>query len=56
LPNNDHKATTEISDISDDVSVMSEIIIDELDNPTFSTVTPSEKPKPKPTRGRKKKN
>jgi hypothetical protein len=55
LPNNDHKATTEISDISDDVSVMSEIIIDELDNPTFSTVTPSEKPKPKPTRGRKKK-
>ena len=56
LPNNDHKATTEISDISDDVSVMSEIIIDELDNPTFSSVTPSEKPKPKPTRGRKKKN
>ena len=56
LPNNDHKVTTEISDISDDVSVMSEIIIDELDNPTFSTVTPSEKPKPKPTRGRKKKN
>jgi hypothetical protein len=56
LPNNDHKATTEISDVSDDVSVMSEIIIDELDNPTFSTVTPSEKPKPKPTRGRKKKN
>ena len=55
LPNNDHKVTTEISDISDDVSVMSEIIIDELDNPTFSTVTPSEKPKPKPTRGRKKK-
>ena len=56
LPNNDHKVTTEISDISDDVSVMSEIIIDELDNPTFSSVTPSEKPKPKPTRGRKKKN
>ena len=55
LPNNDHKVTTEISDISDDVSVMSEIIIDELDNPTFSSVTPSEKPKPKPTRGRKKK-
>jgi hypothetical protein len=48
--NTDNKATTEISDISDDVSVMSEIIIDEHDNkPTFSDV------KPKATRGRKKK-
>lgn len=60
--NNDNKAVTEISDISDDVSVMSEFIIDEPDNPTFSVVNPSsntiveEKPKPKPARGRKKKN
>ena len=47
---------SEVSDISDDVSVMSEFIIDEPDNPTFSSVAPSEKPKPKATRGRKKKN
>ena len=54
--NNDNKAVTEISDISDDVSVMSEFIIDEPDNkPTFSVATPSQE-KPKPTRGRKKKN
>jgi hypothetical protein len=51
--NNDNKAVTEISDISDDVSVMSEFIIDEPDNkPTFT----EQQPKPKPTRGRKKKN
>jgi hypothetical protein len=51
LTNNaDNKAVTEVSDISDDVSVMSEIVIDEHDNkPTFSDV------KPKATRGRKKK-
>ena len=54
--NNDNKAVTEISDISDDVSVMSEFIIDEPDNkPTFSVATPSQE-KPKATRGRKKKN
>ena len=54
--NNDNKATTEVSDISDDVSVMSEFVIDEPDNkPTFSVATPSQE-KPKPTRGRKKKN
>jgi len=54
--NNDNKAVTEISDISDDVSVMSEFVIDEPDNkPTFSVATPSQE-KPKPTRGRKKKN
>jgi hypothetical protein len=54
--NNDSKTATEISDISDDVSVMSEFIIDEPDNkPTFSNVTPSQE-KPKATRGRKKKN
>jgi hypothetical protein len=47
------KGVSEVSDISDDISVMSEIIIDEPDNkPTF-TELPS---KPKPTRGRKKKN
>ena len=50
--NNDNKAVTDISDISDDVSVMSEFIIDEPDNkPTFT----EQQPKPKPTRGRKKK-
>jgi hypothetical protein len=54
--NNDNKAVTEISDISDDVSVMSEFVIDEPDNkPTFSVATPSQE-KPKATRGRKKKN
>ena len=51
--NNDNKAVTDISDISDDVSVMSEFIIDEPDNkPTFT----EQQPKPKATRGRKKKN
>ena len=55
--NNDNKAVTEVSDISDDVSVMSEFVIDEPDNkPTFSVATPSSQEKPKPTRGRKKKN
>ena len=55
LISNDNKAVTEISDISDDVSIMSEIIIDEPDNkPTFSVVTPSLE-KTKATRGRKKK-
>ena len=56
LNNTENKVVTEISDISDDVSVMSEFIIDEPDNkPTFSVATPSQE-KPKPTRGRKKKN
>jgi hypothetical protein len=51
--NNENKATTEVSDISDDVSVMSEFVIDEPDNkPTFT----EQQPKPKATRGRKKKN
>ena len=50
---NENKATTEVSDISDDVSVMSEFVIDEPDNkPTFT----EQQPKPKATRGRKKKN
>jgi hypothetical protein len=50
---NDNKATTEVSDISDDVSVMSEFIIDEPENkPTFT----EPQSKPKPARGRKKKN
>jgi hypothetical protein len=49
----ENKAVTEISDISDDVSVMSEFIIDEPDNkPTFT----EPQSKPKATRGRKKKN
>ena len=48
--NTDNKATTEISDISDDISVMSEVVIDEHDNkPTFTVA------KSKATRGRKKK-
>ena len=51
---NENKTVTEISDISDDVSVMSEFIIDEPETPTFS-VAPSSA-KPKATRGRKKKN
>jgi hypothetical protein len=54
LNNTENKVATEISDISDDVSVMSEFIIDEPETPTFS-VAPSSA-KPKPTRGRKKKN
>ena len=50
--NTENKAPTEVSDISDDVSVMSEIVIDDPDNkPTFSD-PPA---KPKSTRGRKKK-
>ena len=54
LNNTENKVATEISDISDDVSVMSEFIIDEPETPTFSVATPLEKPKA--TRGRKKKN
>ena len=47
---NDNKNIPEISDISDDVSVMSEIILDEPENiNTTKTV------EPKPKRGRKKK-
>jgi hypothetical protein len=52
--NIDNKATTEVSDISDDVSVMSEFIIDEPEN--TNTIIPAAATKPKPTRGRKKKN
>lgn len=62
-PNNtENKVVTEISDISDDVSVMSEFIIDEPDitNTNTNTNTPvvatPSLEKPKPTRGRKKKN
>jgi hypothetical protein len=44
------KGVSDVSDISDDVSVMSEIIIDEPDN-TIATAEPM-----KPKRGRKKKN
>lgn len=51
---NDTKSMPEVSDISDDVSVMSEIIMDEPENTnTNKTVEPL---KPKATRGRKKKN
>ena len=51
---NDTKSMPEISDISDDVSVMSEIIMDEPENTNANkTVEPL---KPKATRGRKKKN
>ena len=49
---NDNKNIPEISDISDDVSVMSEIILDEPEN-INTTKTDVEQPKPK--RGRKKK-
>jgi hypothetical protein len=48
--NNDVK---DVSDISDDVSVMSEFIIDEPEN--TNTITPAAATKPKTTRGRKKK-
>jgi hypothetical protein len=55
----ENKAATEISDISDDVSVMSEFIIDEPENTNTNTNTPvvatTSLEKPKPTRGRKKK-
>ena len=50
---NDNKSIPEVSDISDDISVMSEIIMDEPEN-TNSAKTDVEQPKPK--RGRKKKN
>lgn len=49
---NDNKNIPEISDISDDVSVMSEIILDDTEN-INTTKTDVEQPKPK--RGRKKK-
>jgi hypothetical protein len=56
-PNNtENKVVTEISDISDDVSVMSEFIIDEPDNTNTPVVAGPPLEKPKPTRGRKKKN
>jgi hypothetical protein len=56
--NTENKVVTEISDISDDVSVMSEFIIDEPENTNTNTpvVATSSLEKPKPTRGRKKKN
>jgi hypothetical protein len=47
---------SEVSDISDDVSVMSEFIIDEPDNTNVPVVATTPLTKPKPTRGRKKKN
>ena len=50
---NDNKSIPEVSDISDDISVMSEIIMDEPEN-NNTTKTDVEQPKPK--RGRKKKN
>jgi hypothetical protein len=50
---NDNKNIPEISDISDDVSVMSEIILDEPEN--INTTKTAELLKPKATRGRKKK-
>ena len=55
---NENKVATEISDISDDVSVMSEFIIDEPDNTNTNTpvVATTSLTKPKATRGRKKKN
>ena len=52
---NDNKSIPEVSDISDDISVMSEIIMDEPEN-NNTTKTDIEQPKPKTTRGRKKKN
>lgn len=53
---NDNKGIPEVSDISDDVSVMSEIILDEPDNiNTNANNKPIEPLKPKTTRGRKKK-
>jgi hypothetical protein len=56
--NTENKVVTEISDISDDVSVMSEFIIDEPENTNTNTpvVATTSLEKPKPTRGRKKKN
>ena len=58
LNNTENKVATEISDISDDVSVMSEFIIDEPDNTNTNTpvVATTTLTKPKATRGRKKKN
>jgi hypothetical protein len=58
LNNTENKVVTEISDISDDVSVMSEFIIDEPDNTNTNTpvVATTSLTKPKATRGRKKKN
>ena len=48
---NADKGVSEVSDISDDISVMSEIIMDEPENTVKNTVEQS-----KPKRGRKKKN
>jgi hypothetical protein len=56
LNNTENKVVTEISDISDDVSVMSEFIIDEPENTNTPVVATTSLEKPKPTRGRKKKN
>ena len=49
---------SEVSDISDDVSVMSEFILDDPDNTVATTnaLAVVATTKPKPTRGRKKKN
>jgi hypothetical protein len=56
LNNTENKVVTEISDISDDVSVMSEFIIDEPENTNTPVIATPSLEKPKPTRGRKKKN
>jgi hypothetical protein len=56
LNNTENKVATEISDISDDVSVMSEFIIDEPENTNTPVVATTSLTKPKATRGRKKKN
>jgi hypothetical protein len=50
---NDNKSIPEVSDISDDISVMSEIIMDEPEN---TNTAKSDVEQPKPKRGRKKKN
>ena len=56
LNNTENKVATEISDISDDISVMSEFIIDEPENTNIPVVATPLLEKPKATRGRKKKN
>jgi hypothetical protein len=56
LNNTENKVVTEISDISDDVSVMSEFIIDEPENTNTPVIATTSLEKPKATRGRKKKN
>ncbi len=52
---NDNKSIPEVSDISDDISVMSEIIMDEPENMNTNDNNKTVEPL-KPKRGRKKKN